>query len=343
MPTIDTEIKLDFSDVLLKPKRSELASRNDVILERTFNFKYSLKQWTGIPIIVSNMDTTGTIEMARELQKFKIITCLHKYYTKDDIPDDLDRDYFAISVGLDLENLDSIVTKVNPNFICVDFANGYSCKFIETVKKIRNKYPTITLIGGNVVTEELVLDLIINGQLDIVKIGIGSGSVCTTRLQTGVGYPQLSAVLECSNTAHGINAHIISDGGIVNIGDFGKAYGAGADFVMCGSIFAGHDECNGEILEIDGKKYTIFYGMSSEQSMNKYCGGMAKYRSSEGKCVKVPYKGPVKNTILNILGGIRSTMTYIGATKMKHISKCAHFIRVNNQVNKIYNGMEINL
>lgn len=346
MPVIESNVKLDFSDVLLKPKRSEIASRNDVLLERSFTFKYSKRQWTGIPIIVANMDTTGTIEMAKELEKHKMITCLHKYYKADEIPKELNRDYFAITTGIsdsDIENLNHIVDQVNPHFICIDVANGYSTKFVETVKKIRLLYPHVTLMGGNVVTEEMVLELVVNGGLDIVKIGIGSGSVCTTRLQTGVGYPQFSAILECANAAHGIDAQIISDGGIVNVGDFGKAFGAGADFIMCGSMFAGHDECmkNNIIITENGKKYCVFYGMSSDKAMNKYSGGVASYRSSEGKCVKIPYKGPVESTILNILGGLRSTMTYIGALKLKHIPKCAHFIQVNNQVNKVHNGMEI--
>lgn len=343
MPTLDYDIKLDFSDVLLKPKRSELNSRNDVVVEREFTFKHSKRSWTGIPIMVANMDTTGTIEMAKELQKFKMITCLHKYYKADDIPDDLNPDYYAVSTGIgtdDLINLDIIVQKKKPHFICIDVANGYSTKFLDTVKIVRQKYPKITLIGGNVVTEEMVLELVVNGKLDIVKIGIGGGSVCTTRLQTGVGYPQFSAVLECANAAHGVNAQVISDGGIQCVGDFGKAFGAGADFIMCGSMFAGHDECNSEVVEENGKKYSIFYGMSSSKAMNDHHGGVANYRSAEGKCVKILYKGPVKDTILNILGGIRSTMTYIGASKIKQIPKCAHFMRVNNQVNKIYSGLE---
>ena len=345
MPTIDPDIKLDFSDVLLKPKRSELHSRNDVILEREFIFKHSNRKWTGIPIIVSNMDTTGSIEMTKALQKFKIITCLHKYYSVDEICTSinaLDRNYFAITFGVDISKLDEFMEKIEPHFVCLDVANGYSAKFLEVVKEVRRKYPKVTIIAGNVVTDEMVLELVISGGADIIKCGIGSGSVCTTRLQTGVGYPQFSAVLDCANAAHGVNAHIISDGGIQNVGDFGKAFGAGADFVMCGSMFAGHEECNfSEYVIENGKRYDIFYGMSSTRAMEKHSGGMASYRSAEGKCVKILHKGKVENTILNILGGIRSTMTYIGAEKLKHISKCAHFIRVNHQVNTIYNGKEI--
>ena len=341
---LDLDIKLDFSDVLLIPKSSELNSRSEVDIEREITFKFSGFKWKGIPIIVSNMDTTGTIEMAMELQKYKVITCLHKFYKASDIPDDLDKQYYMVSTGIhkaDLENLDEIIRLRDPHFICVDVANGYAKKFIETIKFLRTKYPTKTLIGGNVVTRDLVEQLILYGGLDIVKIGIGSGSVCTTRLQTGVGYPQFSAVIECSDAAHGLNAHIISDGGIQNVGDFSKAFGAGADFVMCGSMFAGHDETSGEIVHEGSKKFKIFYGMSSAKAMDKYHGGVASYRSAEGKAVKIPYKGPIKDTINNIFGGIRSTMTYINAKKIKYIPKSATFIRVNNIVNKIYNGSEV--
>jgi len=339
------DIKLDFTDVLILPKRSEYSSRSEVSLERTFKFKYSPYNWTGVPIMVSNMDTTGTIETALELQKHKILTCLHKYYTIEDLINaNLDVEYFAISTGIgnkDLENLDSIMNVINPKFICIDVANGYMSKFIETCRKIREKYPEKILIAGNVCTSEGVLELVMEGKVDIVKVGIGSGSCCTTRKQTGIGMPQLSAVVECADTAHGLDAHIISDGGLQVVGDFSKAYGAGADFVMSGSMFAGHTESGGDLIEENGKKYKVFYGMSSSTAMNKYNGGVAHYRSSEGKTVKIEYRGDINTTILDIQGGIRSTMTYIGAKKIKDIPKCSTFIRVNRQLNQIYNGKEI--
>ncbi len=337
---IENELKLDFSDVLIRPKRSTLSSRSEVDIEREFHFQYSGKIWRGVPIMVANMDTTGTVEMAKELAKFKIITCLHKYHSAEDIPEDLDRDYYAVSTGIrddDLAKLDDIIRLRNPEFICIDVANGYSKKFLDVCKELRAKYPTKTLIGGNVVTREMVEELSINGGVDIIKVGIGSGSVCTTRLLTGVGCPQLSAVIECADSAHGVGTHIISDGGIVHIGDVSKAFGAGADFVMMGGMFAGHNECAGDIVEVNGRKFKYFYGMSSSKAMEKYHGGVANYRSSEGKVVKVPLKGPVANTVLDILGGIRSTMTYIGASKLKDVSKCTTFIRVNNQVNTSLN------
>jgi GMP reductase len=291
------------------------------------------------------MDTTGTIEMALEMQKHKVLTCLHKYYTAEDLKDKpLDIKYFAVSTGIgdkDLDTLNKIMELINPMFICVDVANGYMSKFIEKCKEIREKYPDKIIIAGNVCTSQGVLDLVMNGKVDIVKAGIGSGSCCTTRKQTGIGMPQLSAVIECADTAHGLDAHIISDGGLQVVGDFSKAYGAGADFVMSGSMFAGHNESGGELIEEGDRKYKVFYGMSSSNAMNKYSGGVAKYRSSEGKAVKIEHRGPVEETILNIQGGIRSCMTYLGAKKIKDIPKCATFVRVNRQLNQIYNGKEI--
>jgi GMP reductase len=339
------DIKLDFNDVLILPKISEYSSRSQVSLERTITFKYSPEKWTGVPIMVSNMDTTGTIQMALELQKHKMITCLHKYYSVEDLKKaNLNRDYYAVSTGIgeaDLAKLDDIMDAVNPTFICIDVANGYMTKLIQTCKSLREKYPTKVFIAGNVCTSEGVLELVIEGKVDIVKVGIGSGSCCTTRKQTGVGMPQFSAVIECADTAHGLDAHIISDGGLQVVGDFSKAYGAGADFVMSGSMFAGHEESGGNTIYENDKKYKVFYGMSSETAMNKYSGGVAEYRSSEGKTVKLLYRGLVYGTILDIQGGIRSSMTYIGAKKIKDIPKCTTFARVNRQLNTIYNGNEV--
>jgi GMP reductase len=339
------DIKLDFNDVLLLPKHSMYSSRSEVSLERTFKFKYSPYTWSGVPIIVSNMDTTGTIEMARSLQNHKVLTCLHKYYTWEDIPMDLNKEYYAVSTGIsqnDMSRLDLIMTIIDPKFICVDVANGYMSTFITCCASIREKYPEKIIIAGNVCTSEGVLQLVTNGKVDIVKVGIGSGSCCTTRKQTGIGMPQFSAVIECADTAHGLDAHIISDGGLQVVGDFAKAYGAGADFIMSGSMFAGHTESAGDLMtDENNKQYKIMYGMSSTTAMNKYSGGVAKYRSSEGKTVKVAYKGDVENTILDIQGGIRSTMTYLGSKQIKDIPKCSTFARVNRQLNTIYNGSEV--
>lgn len=344
---IEEGVKLDFSDVLIRPKRSTLSSRSDVILEREFIFPNTTKTWTGIPIVVSNMDTTGTFEMYKALKKHKVLTCLHKFYDMDnyknlmdEMGDNFNPDYFAVTIGIrehDMQNLQNIISLFIPTFVCIDVANGYSFKFLEFCKQVRKLLPNTILIGGNVVTREMVEELIIDGGLDIIKTGLGSGSVCLTRLQTGVGYPQLSSVVECSDAAHGVDGFIMSDGGIQHIGDFGKAFGGGADFVMAGSMFSGHDESAGEIVETSEGKFKQFYGMSSDYAMKKYYGGVANYRTSEGKVVRVKYKGNIETTILDILGGIRSTMTYIGSRKIKHIPKCTTFLRVNNQVNRIFN------
>jgi GMP reductase len=336
---IDPHIKLDFNDVLILPKESDLQSRNDVSLKRTFYFHNSNRTWCGIPIIVANMDTTGTIEMARQCQKQCIMTCLHKFYKPEDIPNDLDKNYYIISTGTrteDITNCEKIIEKVKPYFVCIDVANGYSVYILETIRKLHAKYPDITLIAGNVVTYDMVKKYYDNG-VDIIKMGIGSGSVCTTRLQTGVGYPQLSCIIDTKKQLESDNIYIISDGGIQNIGDFSKAFGAGADFVMCGGMFSGHEECSGDLITLNGVQYKTFYGMSSSDAMNKHYGGVATYKVAEGKSVKIKYKGSVIHTLNDIMGGIRSSMTYIGAKFMDEIYEKTDFIRVKAIVNTIYN------
>lgn len=337
---IEQDVKLDFSDVLIRPKRSTLESRSQINLEREFKFPHSTQIWKGIPIIASNMDTVGTPEMYNSLKNYNMLTCFHKFIDIDDYPEN-DRNKYMISIGIrdiDFDKLAEIYSKTPEkcNIVCVDIANGYINKLIEFCQKVRDLIPHCILIAGSVVTREMVEELIINGKVDIVRVGIGSGSVCTTRLQTGVGMPQLSAVIECSDAAHGCGGHIISDGGITCPGDAAKAFGAGADFVMLGSMLAGHEESGGELITENDKQYKIFYGMSSDTAMNKHYGGVNKYRSSEGKTVKVPYKGKVENTIDDLLGGIRSTCTYVNAHKLKDLPKCTTFFRVNNQVNRIY-------
>ena len=337
---IEQDIKLDFSDVLIRPKRSILESRSDIQLEREFKFPHSSQTWKGIPIISSNMDTVGTLEMYHSLKNYNMLTCFHKFREINNNPES-NKNNYIISIGIrdeDFNKLSQIysTTPEKCNIICIDIANGYIKKLTDYCQKVRKLIPHSILIAGNVVSREMVEELIINGKIDIVKVGIGSGSVCTTRLQTGVGMPQLSCIIECADAAHGCGGHIVSDGGITCPGDASKAFGAGADFVMLGSLLAGHDESSGEIIQENDKKYKIFYGMSSDTAMNKHYGGVSKYRSSEGKTVKVSYKGPVKNTIDDLLGGIRSTCTYVNARSLKDLPKCTTFFRVNNQVNKIY-------
>lgn len=343
---IETELKLGFKDVMIRPKRSTLKSRSQVSLDRNFTFRNSQKKWTGIPIIAANMDTVGTFEMAEALSKEKIITAIHKHYTIEEWsnflanqPDSI-YDYIALSTGIGKDDEEKIqqIIDLHPkiNFLCIDVANGYSEHFVAFVKKIRKTFPDKTIIAGNVVTGEMVEELILSGA-DIVKVGIGPGSVCTTRIKTGVGYPQLSAIIECADAAHGLGGHIISDGGCKIPGDVAKAFGGGADFVMLGGMFAGHDESGGEIVEENGKKFRLFYGMSSQTAMDKHAGGVAEYRSSEGKTVKVSYKGAVADTVKDILGGVRSTCTYVGASRLRELSKRTTFIRVLEQENQVFN------
>jgi len=335
---IEEDIKLDFKDVLIRPKRSTLSSRKEVDLNRTYKFKHSGWEWTGVPIMAANMDGVGTLQMARELYNHRMFTCLVKSYQitdYDTVVDQLGGNYFAVSTGTsdkDWTNLQQVLN-VYPeiHFICIDVANGYSESFGNFVSKVRERYPRHTIIAGNVVTADMTQELILRGA-DIVKVGIGPGSVCTTRIQTGVGYPQLSAIIECADAAHGLGGHIVADGGCTCPGDVAKAFGAGADFVMLGGMLAGHDEGGGTVE--DGK--ITFYGMSSDTAMNKHNGGMADYRSSEGRTVSVKYRGPVKDTVLDILGGLRSTCTYVGAKSLRQLSKCTTFIRVTQQYNGVF-------
>jgi len=344
---IETELKLGFKDVMIRPKRSTLNSRSEVTLERDFKFKHSSCSWKGIPIMAANMDTVGTFEMALVLAKEKLFSCIHKHYTIEEwnnflknAPIDIFK-YIAISTGTgknDAEKVAEIILN-NPQlqFICIDVANGYSEHFVNFVRQMRKRFPEKVIIAGNVVTGEMVEELLLEGA-DIVKVGIGPGSVCTTRMKTGVGYPQLSAIIECADAAHGLGGHIISDGGCTIPGDISKAFGAGADFVMLGGMLAGHEESGGEMIEIKGEQFKLFYGMSSETAMNKHQGGVAEYRASEGKTVKIPFKGNVIDTIQDILGGIRSTCTYVGASRLKELTKRTTFIRVIEQENKIFNS-----
>jgi GMP reductase len=354
---IEDDIKLDFKDVLIRPKRSTLSSRREVDLNREYVFKHSRDTWKGIPIMASNMDGVGTFDVAKALQKFPMFTCMVKSNQAVDWlehMDGIDPNFVAISTGTGDKALEALNLNLSllPDikFICIDVANGYSEHFGDFVAQVRDKYPKHTIIAGNVVTADMTQELILRGA-DIVKVGIGPGSVCTTRLQTGVGYPQLSAIIECADAAHGLGGHIIADGGCACPGDVAKAFGAGADFVMLGGMFAGHDEGGGKMIgkiiktdELDDElenivvtdRFIEFYGMSSDTAMEKHSGGVAEYRSSEGRTVQVKYRGPIEVTIRDLLGGLRSTCTYVGAPTLKQLSKCTTFIRVNRQINDVF-------
>jgi GMP reductase len=342
---IESDLKLGFKDVLIRPKRSTLRSRSQVNLERNFTFLHSQKAWTGTPIIAANMDTVGTFELAKVLADFGLLTAIHKHYTLQEWKnfltqqDDFIYQRVMASTGTaeaDFSHLKNILSQ-HPKleFLCIDVANGYAEAFVDFVKLCRESFPDKTIVAGNVVTGEMVEELILSGA-DIVKVGIGPGSVCTTRIKTGVGYPQLSAVIECADAAHGLGGRIISDGGCVSPGDVAKAFGGGADFVMLGGMLAGHDESGGQLIERDGQQFKQFYGMSSETAMEQHAGGVAEYRASEGKTVEVPYRGTVAATVKDILGGVRSSCTYVGASALKQLTKRTTFIRVQEQENKTF-------
>ena len=342
------DIKLDFCDVLLRPQTSSLTSRADVTLEREFKFRHSGRTWKGIPIIASNMDTIGTFDMALALSKYKMLTALHKFYTVNEIKEFFDEnspngelaDYVLYSTGirdsdiLKLQEAKSIGLSKQFNNILIDVPNGYIRIFAEKVKEIRKMFPRHTIFAGNVVTGDIAEHLIQNCGVDVVKIGIGPGAACTTRKLTGVGYPQLSAVIESANSAHGVKGWICSDGGCRSPGDVATAICGGADFVMLGFMLAGHDQCGEELVtEIDPYKKVPtkmkFYGMSSKEAMIKYYGEVAPHRAPEGQTLEVEYRGDVEETVLEILGGVRSCATYIGAEKLKEMHKRATFVRVN--------------
>ena len=380
---IEEDVKLDYKDVLIRPKRSTLKSRSQVSLGRKTNFRnynpdYDLNEYhyQGIPIMASNMDGVGTFEMADKLAEGEIFTCLVKTYSADELIEYFNgpverTECVAMSIGTSDSDYNKLhqVKKESDNklkYVCIDIANGYSDHFAQHVRKVRAEFPDLVIIAGNVVTREMTEELILAGA-DIVKVGIGPGSVCTTRIQTGVGYPQLSAVMECADAAHGLGGHIIADGGCTCPGDVAKAFAAGADFVMLGGMLAGHDEGGGNVITkryqtnelrleeiadlgktwnssnliIEEKQFVQFYGMSSESANDKHFGGLKNYRSSEGRTVLVPYRGPVAKTVQDILGGVRSTCTYAGAKKIKQLPKCATFIRCTQTHNPIYEGSTI--
>ena len=342
---IEQDIKLDYKDVLFKPKRSKLESRRDVDLTRTFKFHYG-NEWTGVPIMSSNMDGVGTFAMAKVLQNHKMITVMRKHYSVDDWTKNakgVKMKYLSVCTGTgviwdpdapDYATMKAVLAMYpDIKFITVDVANAYHENYADFISRVRDEYPDKTIIAGNVISAEMTEELIIKGA-DIVKCGIGPGSVCTTRLMTGVGVPQLSGIIECADAANGIGGHIIADGGCVYPGDVAKAFGAGAHFVMLGGMLAGHDESEGEV--VNGK--IQFYGMSSDAAMATHGTRKDGYRGAEGKVVQLPHKGPVDPTVIEILGGVRSTCTYIGAKRIKDMPKCTTFVRCTQQVNQVFNS-----
>lgn len=341
---LENSVKLDFKDVLIRPKRSTLTSRSEVDITREFKFLYSSEPYHGIPIIAANMDTTGTFEMASALARHKMSTALHKHYTAKEYVDFFQKlenksdAFYSLGIGEhDWQKFREVMAAAPGaiRYVCIDVANGYTEAFVAFVKKVRETYPDIVLMAGNVVTGDMTEELLLAGA-DIVKVGIGPGSVCTTRKMTGVGYPQLSAIIECADAAHGLGGRICADGGCTVPGDIAKAFGGGADFVMLGGMLAGHDEAAGDVVTTEDGVFKRFYGMSSRNAMDKYAGGVAKYRAAEGKAVLIPARGPVESTIQDILGGVRSACTYVGARRLKELTMRTTFVRVSMQLNEVF-------
>lgn len=344
---IDHDLKLDFSDVLILPKRSTLSSRSEVSLERDMKFKHSAATFSAVPVVASNMDTVGSFAMAKALNSRKMMTCLHKFYPEPALADffgSLDeegRHRVFYSMGISKSDFEKFM-RVNESCggaiksVCLDVANGYQESFVKFLVKFREVFPHMTIMAGNVVSREMTEHLILAGA-DIVKVGIGSGSACLTRRVAGVGCPQLSAILDCADAAHGLDGMICSDGGCVYPGDVAKAFAAGSDLVMLGGMLAGYDECDGqEVQGSDGKRYLKFHGMSSKEAMDQHYGGMASHRASEGREVLIERRGPVDERLQEIMGGVRSACAYVGARRFKNLAKCATFIRVARQLNEVF-------
>jgi GMP reductase len=330
---IEADRKLDFDDVLIRPKRSSLKSRAEVTLRRTFKAPHAKVEITGVPVIAANMDTVGTLGMAEALSRHEIFTSLHKHYSTEELKQaGLNGDFTFITFGIeDLSKIDTVMDALKSNSInkiCLDVANGYTETFVEFIREVRKHHPNKIVMAGNVATPDMTEALILAGA-DIVKVGIGPGSACMTRAMTGIGYPQLSSIIECADAAHGLGGFICADGGCKMPGDVAKAFGAGADFVMLGGMLAGHKE---SLTEEQFKNLARndnmieYYGMSSEEAMNKYSGGVAKHRASEGRVIRIEYKGEVERTVQDILGGIRSACTYVGAPSLKQLSKRTTFV-----------------
>ena len=345
---IERDLKLTFDDVLIRPKRSTLISRSDVNLVREFTFRHTEETWDGVPIVAANMDTTGLFSIAEILQGHKMLTCTQKFYSTKEFSDawenGVNSEFVAVTCGSTDESFELLKRKMATNkglkMICIDVANGYREVFLNFVKKVRGAFPEKIIIAGNVATREMTEALILAGA-DIVKVGIGPGSVCTTRKVAGVGYPQLSAISECADAAHGLNGHVMSDGGCSSPGDVAKAFAAGADFVMLGGMLAGHDESGGELIEDGGGSYKSFYGMSSAKAMETHYGEIAGHRAPEGKEVRVPYRGPLEVTVQSILGGLRSACSYVGARRIKDLPKCTTFIRVSMTTNEVFQKFNV--
>lgn len=367
MQIIDS-VQLDFSDVLIKPRRSSIDSRSKVDITREYKFKWCPYVIKGTGIMQANMGTIGNFNVSRKMLNNGLFACLHKYHNINDLIDfykeliDKGDDTWRrclLAIGLRDDGIDKLRTlneklgvQVGVKF---DVPNGYIPQVKEKVIELRKEFPEMFIMVGNVVTSDITEDLILSGA-DCVAVGIGPGGQCLTREQTGCGRPQLSAIIECADAAHQVGGMVCGDGGITCPGDLGKAFGAGADFIMIGSMFAGTLEADGDIVSkwiftgeyepaddgsgfephLELKEFKKFYGMSSTLAQETFGNGKPKYRASEGRVTLVPYAGDIDGVIEELLGGLRSTMTYIGAWKLKNIPKQCTFYKVHNQLNRTY-------
>mgnify|MGYP001315758907 CR=1 FL=1 len=369
---INTEPKLNFEDVLLQPKRSTLSSRKDVDMTRKFTFRNSKKVMNFTPIFASNMDGVGTFEMAKVLQEHKMMTVITKSTTieqwREAVGNGVRLQSVSVCTGTnkmwdpeadDYKNMQEVLKSFpDVKMITIDVANAYHENMVDFVKRVRDEFPEKVIIAGNVVTPEMTEELIINGA-DVVKVGIGPGSVCTTRTMAGVGVPQFSAILECGDAANGVDGHIMADGGCTKPGDISKAFGGGAHMVMIGGMLAGHKEGGGSITtkwiktgeherlpdgsflpKFEERQFVEFYGMSSDRAREVHGKRKDGYRGNEGKVVHLPFRGSVDTTVEDILGGVRSTCTYIGARRLKDMPKCASFVTTHNVINRTFDKYE---
>jgi len=357
---IEYDIKLGFKDVMFRPKRSTLKSRSQVNLERTFKMKHSTTEWSGVPIMAANMDTVGTFEMALALSDKKLFTAIHKHYSVDEWNDFLAKapkgieNYIALSTGTGSQDFDKIarILSANPQlkYLCIDVANGYSEHFVSFVKQTRKKYHDKVIIAGNVVTGEMVEELLLAGA-DIIKVGIGPGSICTTRVVAGIGVPQITAIMDSVAVASKHGIPIVADGGIKHTGDVAKAIAAGADSIMIGNLLAGHEESPGDKILYEGRAYKLYRGMGSLGAMHQ--GSADRYFQDpeedisklvpEGIEGRVAYKGNVGDTIYQITGGLRASMGYCGCHNIDEMKNKAPEIFYHQKKTKGEIIYEINI
>lgn len=324
--------KLDFCDVLIKPKSSSVTSRKNVAINRKFVTKHAKIILDCIPVVCANMTVVATEPMIKKFKNLNCLVAVHKFYNEETLIrlfDQFESTLF-FTTGFDLTKLKYVSKYTKINKICLDVANGYINRFLDVVKEIRQLFPKSVIMAGNVCTKDVVADIVHSGA-DIVKIGIGSGSVCKTRMITGVGYPQLSAIVETNKKIHKLDALLCSDGGCKTPADVVKAFAAGADFTMIGGMLAGTKECSGDVVD----DCIRFYGMASKDAMDQFHGGIPDYKTSEGATELVKIKNcSAEDVLKEIFGGIRSACSYVGSNTLENLAENTSFIKVNRTHHK---------